>query len=131
MILHDTIIFGIDGREVITLRTVLLVLQSEEFCFAMREALKEYYHVIVAQNAALGAELLRERPDILILDLFLSGTDGFCLMEGNRHLLPPTVLLFTTYVDQQILLTAEDLGVTAVFLKPCPISAVLRQMEQT
>ena len=96
----------------------------------MHEALKDRYRVTVAQNAALGAELLREQPDILILDLFLSCTDGFRFLEENRHMLPPVILLFTTYADQQILLAAEDLSIDAVFLKPCSISAVLKELEQ-
>ena len=112
------------------MRTVLLVLQSDSFRYALSEVLKDRYHVTIAQNAALGAELLREQPDILILDLFLPCTDGFRFLEKNRHLLPPAVLLFTTYADQQILLTAEDLGIDAVFLKPCSISAVLKELEQ-
>lgn len=131
LLLHGTIIFGIDGREVIILRTVLLVLLSDGFRYAMHDALKEHYHVIVAPDAILGAELLNEHPDILILDLFLSGTNGFSFLEQNRSLLPPTVLLFTIYADQQILDTAESLGVHALFMKPCSISAVLKHLDQT
>ena len=131
MLLHDTIILGIDRREVIILRTVLLVLLSDSFRYAMHDALKERYRVIVAPDAILGAELLNKHPDILILDLFLSGTNGFSFLKQNRSLLPPTVLLFTIYTDQQILDTAESLSVHAIFMKPCSISAVLKQLEQT
>ena len=130
MLPHDTIILGIDGREGIALRTVLLVLQSESFCFAMQEALKEYYHVTVAQDTVSGAALLQAQPDILMLDLFLPGTNGFCFLEENRYLLPPIVLLFTTFIDSSILHTASDLGVAAFFIKPCSISAVSKQLER-
>lgn len=112
------------------LRTVLLVLQSEEFRFAMHEALKKRYCVTVAQDTASGAELLRTRPDILLLDLFLPGIDGFCFLEKSRHLLPPTVVLFTTLANPQILQTAADLDADAIFMKPCSISAVLKKLEQ-
>lgn len=130
MLLHDTIILGIERREGIALRTVLLVLQSESFCFAVQESLKEYYHVTVVQDTVSGTALLQAQPDILILDLFLPGTNGFCFLEENRYLLSPIVLLFTTFIDSSILHTALDLGVSAVFIKPCSISAVLKQLER-
>ena len=129
-LLRVTIISGIERREGITLRTVLLVLQSKAFCFAVQEALSECYHVIAAQGPKSGADLLKEQPDILILDLFMPGIDGFCFLKQNLHLLPPTVVLFTTLINPQILLTASDLGVNAVFRKPCSISAMLKQLEQ-
>ena len=111
------------------MRAVLLLLQSEGFCFATQEALREHYDIIVAQDAESGAALLRERPNILVLDLFLSGSDGFSFLKRNRHLLPPKVLLFTTLANSQILQTASDLEVDALFIKPCSISAVLKQLE--
>ena len=112
------------------MRIVLLIIQSEEFRFAMREALQEHYCVIAAHDIASGADLLQDKPDILFLDLFLPGTDGFRFMEENRNLLPPTVLLFTTLINPQILRIASDLGVNAIFRTPCSISAVLKQLKQ-
>ena len=112
------------------MHTILLVLQSEEFRFSIHEALQEHHRVIVAQNVASGANLLRDSPDILFLDLFLSNTDGFHFLEKNRSLLPPTVVLFTTLINPQILHAASDLGVDAIFRIPCSISAVLKQLEQ-
>ena len=115
--------------EGIALRTVLLVLRSESFCYVMREAFQDHYHVIAAQDAASAAILLQKQPDILMLDLFLSGIDGLSFLMANRHLLPETVLLFTTLAVPQILQTASDLGVKAVFLKPCSLSAVLKRLK--
>ena len=112
------------------MRIVLLVLESEDFRFAMHEALQEHYYVIAAHDIDSGAYLLQGRPDILILDLFLPGTDGFQFLEKNRSMLPPTIVLFTTFINPQILRIASDLGVNAIFRTPCSISAVLKQLEQ-
>lgn len=112
------------------MHTILLVLQSEEFRFSMHEALQKHHRVITAQDTTSGAVLLQEQPDILMLDLFLTGTDGFHFLEKNRSLLPPTIVLFTTLINPQILQTASDLGVDEIFLKPCSIRAVLKHLEQ-
>lgn len=111
------------------MRTVLLVLRSEEFRAAAQEVLQMDFHVIGAADAAAGAALLRESPDILLLDLFLPGTDGLCFLEENRGFLPPEVLLFTTLRDPQLLQAASGLGVSAVFLKPCSLSAVVNYLK--
>lgn len=112
------------------MHTVLLVLQSEDFRFTLQEVLQEHYQVILAKDAASGAALLREQPDMLMLDLFLPETDGFQFLEENRCQLPPTVLLFTPLADPQILHTASELGVDAAFMKPCSLSAVLKWLEE-
>lgn len=111
------------------MHTVLLVLESEEFRFALEDELKSHFQVIAAQDAASGAALLQDRPDVLLLDLFLPGTDGFRFLEGNRVLRPPTIVLFTRLINPQILQTASDLGIGAMYLKPCSLSAVLKHLN--
>ena len=111
------------------MRTVLLVLRSEEFRAAVQAALEKDFRVIGAADAAAGAALLRDMPDILLLDLFLPGTDGLCFLEENRSLLPPEIVLFTTLRDPQLLQAASELGVKSVFLKPCSLSAVVNYLK--
>ena len=106
------------------MRTVLLVLQSEDFSQALQNLLKHRYQVISAKNAVEGADLLRRQPDFLLLDLFLPSTDGLTFLKQNQLHLPPSILLFTTVADPAILDAASKLGIQAVFLKPCSISAV-------
>ena len=111
------------------MRTVLLVLQSDSFRIAVQEALQEHYHVITTQYSISGADLLHEQPDILILDLFLSGTNGLRFLRENYSLLPQTVLLFTPLANPRVIYAAANLGVSALFMKPCSLSAVLKWLE--
>ena len=111
------------------MRTVLLVLQSEEFRLALQNALSDHYDIFSAKNPVEGAALLDQRPDALLLDLFLPGTDGFSFLQENRRKLPPAVLLFTTLNNSSILQTAADLGVSTVLLKPCALSSVQKWLE--
>lgn len=111
------------------MRTVLLVLQSEEFRLVLQDALKCQYHVLSAKDAIEGSVLLQHRPDALLIDLFLSGSDGLTFLEKNRAQLPPAILLFTTLADPVILKAASDLGVDAIFLKPCSLASVRRWLD--
>ena len=106
------------------MRTVLLVLQSEDFRLILQDTLKDRYCVLTAKNAEEGTALLLHRPHILLLDLFLSAADGITFLEQNRSLLPSSILLFTSLADPVILNAASELGVNAVFLKPCSLTSV-------
>ena len=111
------------------MRAVLLVLRSEDFARALQDVLKYRYRVISAKNAQEGAVLLQYQPDVLLLDLFLSGTDGLTFLEQNKSHLPSSILLFTTFVEPAILNAVSALGVQAVFLKPCSISSVQNWLD--
>ena len=111
------------------MRTVLLVLRSDDFARALQDMLKYRYRVISAKNAEEGAVLLQHQQDILLLDLFLPGTDGLTFLEQNKSHLPSSILLFTTFAEPAILDATSVLGVQAVFLKPCSISSVQNWLD--
>ena len=111
------------------IRTVLLVLRSEDFCQALQDVLKYRYRVISAKSAEEGAVMLQRQPDALLLDLFLPGTDGLSFLKENQTKLPPAILLFTTFHNSYILQAASDLGVTTVLLKPCPLASVQNWLD--
>ena len=111
------------------MRTVLLVLRSEDFARALQDVLKYRYRVILAKNAQEGAVLLQHQPDVLLLDLFLPGTDGLTFLEQNKSHLPSSILLFATFVEPSILNASSAFGVQAVFLKPCAISSVQNWLD--
>ena len=108
---------------------MLLVLQSEDSRLILQDTLKDRHCVLSAKNAEEGTALLLHRPDILLLDLFLSGTDGITFLEQNRSLLPSSILLFTTLADPVILNATFELGVNAVFLKPCSLASVQNWLD--
>ena len=111
------------------MRTVLLVLRSEDFARALQDMLNHHYRVISAKNAEEGAVLLQHRTDVLLLDLFLPGTDGLTFLEQNKSHLPSSILLFTTFAEPAILDAVSELGVQAVYHKPCAISSVQNWLD--
>lgn len=65
---------------------VLVIEDAEAIRVAVETALSEHGHEALARGdgACLDDDLLRFRPELVILDLWLPGTDGFTLLERIR-----------------------------------------------
>lgn len=112
------------------LKTVLIVTESEDFGLALRDSLRDDYSVTVCGDARAGAELLRQRPDALVLDLFLPGTDGLTFLKNTQSIRPPAVLMLTRFINEDILRAASELGVDHVIMKPCAVSSVVTRLSE-
>lgn len=108
--------------------TVLLVLESEDFRLALEDALRSSYHVIPCGDPDAGMTLLKQHPDVLVLDLSLPGMDGLTFLENTKELHPPVILALTTQISPYILQAASDLGAGYVITKPCTIRAVTNRI---
>lgn len=107
---------------------VLLVLESEDFRLALQEALRRSYSVTLCGDAETGMELLRQKPDVLVLDLSLPGMDGLTFLENAEALLPPVILVLSTQITPYIRQALSDLGAGFVIMKPCTIRAVTNRV---
>ena len=64
--------------------------------------------------------LLTARPDVMVLDLMLPGTDGLSVLHTMQGAgLHPGIVATTCYVSDYVLAALERLGVSCVMLKPC------------
>ena len=107
---------------------ILLILESETMCKALSEALINYE--VYSCKADTFSEALAEfRPDALILDLFLPGTDGFTIMEDCNSLLPPAILLLSVLDSDYVQKRAAQLGVDFIIRKPCSVDYIIRHLE--
>ena len=111
------------------METVLLVLDSEEMQRALSEALRERYNVRLCHSSQVRNEILAHRPGALVLDLFLSGTDGFSVLGNIRDCLPPVVLMLTPLISTYIAQTAADLGVGFLVRFPCTASTITTHLN--
>ncbi|MDO5154142.1 MAG: sporulation initiation factor Spo0A C-terminal domain-containing protein [Eubacteriales bacterium] len=109
--------------------TVLLVLESEDFRLALVDALQRDYHVIPCGDPETGMRLLKQRPDILVLDLLLPGMDGLTFLENTTTLHPPVILALTPQISPYIVQAVSDLGGGFVITKPCTIRAVTNRIS--
>ena len=95
----------------------------------LQDVLQPDYNVTIYDIAHMDQELPEQEYDGIILDLFLPGTDGITFLKRYPAPLPSTVLVLSQYIDENILDVLDSLGVGAVFLKPCKISAVKRKLD--
>lgn len=94
--------------------------------------------LVVVGEAANGAEAVERaralRPDIVLLDLVMPGTDGLYALEHLARLQPaPHILVFTSFADDDKLFPAIKAGAQGYLLKetdPREVLAAIREIAQ-
>lgn len=122
-------------------RTVLVVEDDPN----LRDVIKLWlcragYAVLVSGNAEAAQEaVLSGEPDLVILDLSLTGSDGFTLLDWLRrapatHEMP--VLVVSTYDDAEHRLRSFELGAAGFLRKPfhgrdliAKVARIMREMR--
>ena len=121
-----------DGRRSRTIR-VFIVDDHMLFRTGLRALLEEHGLEPVgdAGDAERGiAEIVRLRPDVVLMDLSLPGVSG---VEATRRLtvLAPEVriLMFTAYTGDQSVVEAVEAGASGYLLKDASTEALIRAIE--
>jgi len=87
-------------------RTILIVDDEAASRYALRRALEHAYRIAEADSAASAREaLVRERADLVLLDLVMSGEDGMSFVRWMRE---------SGHVQPVIVVSALDTARTAV-----------------
>jgi CheY-like chemotaxis protein len=107
-------------------RKVLIADPAEEFRDALVTALSPSFQVILChQGDEIPALLIKEQPDLLILELALPGLDGISLLEQLPQR-PPVLVVsdsINTYTHSALL----RLNVEYAIRKPAPIASVVNR----
>ena len=107
---------------------VLLILESDAMQKALKDSLASFN--IRACKSEEAAEVLAQfRPDALVLDLFLPGTDGFTIIESCGELLPPAILLLSVLDSEYVRKRSAQLGVDFIIQKPCPVDYIVNHVS--
>ena len=115
-------------------RTVLLADANEEFRALVRKIIDETEEFTVVGSVGDGAEALRlarqEAPDLLLMDVFLPGLDGFGVLKQLRELeKPPKVILISAFCSDSVVSEAVELGANYFMFKPVEENALLDRMR--
>jgi len=113
-------------------RRVLIIDDDWDIVESMKTVLEEEgYEVHSGYDANTGlAKALRERPDLLILDLMLPG-GGFALFEALRdNYQMPRVIMITGSSEPKNRITAMEMGVDGFLQKPFELDALMEVVRQ-
>ncbi len=105
-------------------KKILIVEDELDFAKMVKLRLESVgYEVMIAGDTYDGTQkVLKENPDLLILDLMMPAGGGFALLDRIKqhpiHVTMPVIILTGKTVDDEVRKHAEEYGVAAVFLKP-------------
>ena len=106
------------------IRTILVIDDDPDVRDALQTALEaQGYRVACAPDGEAGiAQAVRNRPDVVILDMMMPRVSGFVVLERLKHhhrLGVPVIMLTGNDSDHQQAY-AESLGVDDYLTKPVP-----------
>ena len=112
---------------------VLLADAADEFRRMAAEMIEQEEDMVVAGQTGDGEELLRLvrtlRPQVLVMDLVLSGLDGLGVLAqlGPER---PRVLVLSAFARSVFNDRLPELGVDYFMLKPCRLTALVERIRQ-
>ncbi|MCH7621950.1 MAG: response regulator [Chloroflexi bacterium] len=109
---------------------ILIIEDQEPLGVLYKSVLRKYNHeTTITTTGEAGIEAaLRERPDLVILDLLLPGIPGIEVARRLQEsgILPGVPLIITTALDEiDAQSIADSLNATAVLNKPFNIDSIL------
>jgi DNA-binding NtrC family response regulator len=93
----------------------------------------EGHNVEVAENAAQArAARLRDRPDLVLLDIWMPDTDGVTLLKewSTAGLLSMPVIMMSGHATIDTAVAATKIGAQAFLEKPITLQKLLKAVEQ-
>ena len=98
------------------------------------EILNDEGHTVeLAENAAQArAARARERPDLVLLDIWMPDTDGVTLLKewSSTGLLNMPVIMMSGHATIDTAVEATKIGALAFLEKPIPLQKLLKAVEQ-
>ena len=114
-------------------KKVLLADAGEEFRKVLTESIRETEDLDVVGSTGSGEELLLlvagTQPDVIVMDMVLSGVDGLSVLERLGEEIP-AVLVLSSFSGTALAEQAAALGADYLMLKPCRISALVERIRR-
>ena len=112
-------------------RKILIADPSPEFCGALSDLLGGAYELRICHDGIRAQSLLESfQPDVLVLDLTLSGLDGVAVLKTAVSAPKrPATLVTTRFLSSYVEKIVETLGIDYLVLKPCDARAVTEHVH--
>ena len=111
---------------------LLIVDPSEEIRFVLTNLLRQEFEVFACATGDQAlAVLRREKPDLLVTDLVLSGIDGLSLLSMARQeeICPPT-LVVSTFLHDHVIQALQQENVVYLMRKPCELPVLTGRIRE-
>jgi DNA-binding response OmpR family regulator len=107
-------------------RKVLIIDDDKGILFTLKMRLEFYgYQVITANNSAEGIFLAGvEKPDIVLLDIKMPGSDGTYAFESINLVSPSSTIIFITAYDEEVLKIRDKRIPCHIMRKPLSIQVL-------
>lgn len=111
---------------------VLVADASEQWRELLEKTLGQNFHVCTCVDGLQALELAeRFRPDVLVLDLMLSGTDGLSVVRSLQAQSDcPRIIVTGRYFSNFVTTALERYQVDSIMLKPCTAQSVAERVTE-
>ena len=110
------------------MQKLLIADSSDIFISALETALKEQFQIITCADGNTLKELLvREQPDILILNLLLPYVDGLTVLQSSPFR-PPLIMAITMHLSAYVQRSVTELGIDYTMICPS-VGAVVQRLQ--
>lgn len=107
---------------------LLIVESNDDFAESLTSALSRDYQIRCCNRPMLAPLILQSfRPDCLIINLSLKGTDGLAILQQADYI-PPAVLALSSVITPFIMQSAKDAGVSYILQPPCSTEAIVKHL---
>ena len=105
------------------MKKLLIAASSQIFAEALTEILSEQYDIAVCYDGWDALQQLQEyRPDLLVIDMYLTGIDGVGVLKtAHSSGLLPKVLACTTYITDYVTANLAQMQICDLIRLPCDI----------
>ena len=115
--------------------TVFIADSAEDFCTGLTAALQKAGGFRVVGTAGDGEQAVRmvtqQKPDVLVLDMMLPKQDGISVLRAiSAAERPPVTLATSRFVTDYVAMTAANLGVRYLMLKPCDMHTLVERLQE-
>ena len=113
-------------------KQILIADGSEEFRRMLADMMEAEEDLLLAGQTGDGEELLRmvreQHPDVVVMDLLLTGMDGLEVLEQLGDI-RPRVLVLSAFANPSLAERVANAGADYCMLKPCRLSAVIERIR--